>query len=63
VPAPRRVLLNSSRRELERLGGDFTLYGDWLRLTRPGMTFQLVPASRRRAGLAFVRKCPEKLCA
>ena len=56
-----RLLLNATPEELERLGGDFTLYGDWLRLTRPEMSFQLVPSSRVRNGLAFVRKCFEKL--
>ena len=49
-----RMLLNAIPEELERLGEDFTLYGDWLRLTRPGMTFQLISASRvRQESLAF----------
>jgi len=57
-----RILLNATSEELVRLGGDFTLYQDWLRLNGEGLVFQLVPPHPIRRWHVPVRKGIEKLC-
>ncbi len=55
-----RILLNATSTELDRMGGDFTHYRDWLRLRRDAMFFELVPPSRLRQFQGFLRKVLEK---
>ncbi len=57
-----RVLLNITAAELDRLGGDFTLYRDYRRLAGEGVAYELVRPNRARQSNAFLRKAFEKLC-
>lgn len=57
-----RVLLNVTPQEIRRLGGDFTLYGDWLRLRGDNLSFQTIPSRPLRRWNAFLRKVWEKSC-
>jgi glycosyltransferase involved in cell wall biosynthesis len=57
-----RVLLNATAKELEQLGGDFTLYRDYRRLPGDGVNYELVPPNRLRRTQSFLRKGFEKLC-
>lgn len=56
------VLLNATSEELECVGGDYSLYRNWLRLTSDGLRFQLVPHHPVRHQHLFWRKVAEKLC-
>ncbi len=60
LPRQMRILLNATSEELDRLGGDFTHYRDWLRLSRVAMSFELVPPNRIRRWQGFLRKVAEK---
>jgi glycosyltransferase involved in cell wall biosynthesis len=57
-----RILLNATDNELGQLGGDFTLYRDWLRLQSEDLAFRLVGATRLRRWHLVLRKGFEKLC-
>ncbi|MFQ5874416.1 MAG: glycosyltransferase family 4 protein, partial [Dehalococcoidia bacterium] len=57
-----RVLVNATSKEIDRLGGDFTLYRDWLRLTRSGLDFVSVPSHPIRHWNVNVRKGLERGC-
>jgi glycosyltransferase involved in cell wall biosynthesis len=57
-----RVLLNTTAPELERLGGDFTLYRDYQRLAGEGVSYELVSPHPARQSNALLRKGFEKLC-
>jgi glycosyltransferase involved in cell wall biosynthesis len=54
------VLLNATAKELDRLGGDFTHYRDWLRMSQEDLCFELVPDGTLRSWHGFVRKLAEK---
>jgi glycosyltransferase involved in cell wall biosynthesis len=55
-----RVLLNATAAELNRLGGDFTHYRDWLRIRQETLSFELVPDGGLRSCLGLLRKIAEK---
>jgi glycosyltransferase involved in cell wall biosynthesis len=55
-----RILLNATAKELDRLGGDFTHYRDWLRMSQEDLRFELVPDGARRSWQAALRKLAEK---
>jgi len=57
-----RVLLNSTKEEVDQLGGDFTHYRDWLRLRTEILDFYLVPSGKVRRGSGLSRTVLEKLC-
>ena len=55
-----RVLLNTTAAELKTLGGDFTHYRDWLRMSQKSLCFGLVSERALRSWHGFVRKIAEK---
>lgn len=55
-----RVLLNATEGELDRLGGDFTHYRDWRRMTGSALSFQLISAGGLRPWIGLLRKIAEK---
>jgi glycosyltransferase involved in cell wall biosynthesis len=57
-----RILLNTTDAELRQLGGDFSLYRDYRRLSGKTATYELVPSSIARRVSAMVRPGFEKLC-
>jgi glycosyltransferase involved in cell wall biosynthesis len=57
-----RVLLNSTKEEMDQLGGDFTHYRDWQQLCADKLDFCLVPSGKVRRGSVLARKALEKLC-
>lgn len=57
-----KILLNATQPELDRLGGDFSLYRDWLRLSRDRLHFSLITNSLRRTFSVERRKVLEKSC-
>jgi len=57
-----RVLLNTTVSELDRLGGDFTHYRDWLRLSSPGCEFVPVSGDGARRAAVLSRKVLERAC-
>jgi glycosyltransferase involved in cell wall biosynthesis len=57
-----RVLLNTTAAELERLGGDFTLYRDYQRLAGEGVSYELASPHPVRQSNTILRKGFEKLC-
>lgn len=56
----KRVVLNATRSEVEKLGGDFSLYKDWRHLSGDGLDFQFIPDSMKRKSALFARKVSEK---
>jgi glycosyltransferase involved in cell wall biosynthesis len=59
---PMQVLLNTTASELDRLGGDFTHYRDWLRLSSSSLQFVPVSSHRARQAAVLLRKALEKSC-
>lgn len=55
-----RILLNATAIELDRLGGDFTHYRDWLRMKQEPLSFELVSDGALRSWQGLVRKIAEK---
>lgn len=59
---PLHVVLNATAEELESVGGDYTLYRNWLKLTTGNLRFQLLPSHRWRRHHLVWRTAVEKLC-
>lgn len=59
---PLSVLLNATPEEVRSVGGDYTLYRNWLRLTTEDLHFRLVPPAWLRRHHLLARTVVEKLC-
>jgi glycosyltransferase involved in cell wall biosynthesis len=55
-----RILLNATAAELNRVGGDFTHYRDWLRIKRGTLSFDLVPDGGLRSRHGLFRRLAER---
>jgi len=57
-----QALLNATASELDRLGGDFTHYRDWLTLSSPSLQFFPVSGHTSRKAAVLLGKALEKSC-
>ncbi|HXF05767.1 MAG TPA: glycosyltransferase family 4 protein [Blastocatellia bacterium] len=59
---PLHVVLNATAEELKSVGGDYSLYRNWLKLTTDTLRFHLLPSHRVRRHHLIMRTIVEKLC-